>query len=193
MKLYEEYHCALKRTYAEGKKMRGAIFAECVKRGIQEKLEESNVDDYYIISDNNVYVKGSPYEYDLLILKKNCNPDYKVVYNPQDVVACIECKAGGLYNLESETESIAKAANKLYVLNNAVSFGYITLWENTPINKVKSNGDVTIDQWKLTYKYLSDKIISDKQLSYAVTLKKGKNIIGPVETEFTEFVNFLIE
>lgn len=191
MKLYDGYCEAVKNTNAEGKKMRGAIFAECVKAGIQERLDDFNLN--FVVSKNNVFVKGSPYEYDLLILKADCKPEYGVVYDPTDVIACIECKAGGLYNLESETTAIAKAYNRLYALNQDISFGYITLWENKPVNKFKQNGEPTVDQWALTQKYLSEKLVTNKQVVYAVTLKNGKKIIGGLEKEFTDFVSLLVK
>lgn len=190
MKLYEEYENALRETCAEGKKMRGALFAECVKREIQKKLNEDGIDDY-VVSDNNVYIKGSSYEYDLLIVKKECNVEYGIVYDPADVIACIECKAAGLYNPDTDSTAIANAYNRLYELNNDIYFGYITLWENKPVNKIWK-GKTTVDHWELTQEYLEEKLASENQVVYAVTLRNGDNIIGPSESEFTEFVGSLI-
>lgn len=172
------------------KKLRGAIAAELLKKLVDEFLCKNCRN--YKASNVNSYIAGSKYEYDLLIVNKNAEPFMGMLYKPEDVIAVIECKAGGLFNLETNTDNIAKAANRAIELKTDIRFGYVTMSENVPVNNYKADGSATIKHWDKTIEYLREKIRGEIVV-YAVTLHKGKNLCdGGSDDEFYNFVNYLI-
>lgn len=165
---------------------------ELLSQSIQKFLLENN--EPFKVSAMNSYIAGSNSEYDLLIVKKNAEPYINLVYYPDDVVAVIESKAGGLYNIAKNTDDIASAANAALILNSNISFGYITIGENVPVNDVDSKtGKSHINHWNDTYKFLKEKIHGKCQ-PYAVTLHHGrKNVFDEgSDEEFEDFIRFLI-
>lgn len=172
------------------KKLRGAITAELLREEISNYL---NLYDMNVaVSTVNSYIAGSKYEYDLLLVKKSAIPYMGILYLPEDVIAIVECKAGGLFDVDKDTDNIAKAVNSAQNINNKIRFGYITISENVPINEYNYYGKPTIKHWDLTVKYLNEKI-HGMNASYAVTLHQGKNLCDKgTDEEFTRFVDFLV-
>lgn len=173
------------------KKLKGAVAAELLRQEIAEQL--SNAGKPFKVSNMNVYIWGSKYEYDLLVVKKDAQPYMGLVYRPEDVVSTIECKAGGLFNLEEDSDRIARAANDAKEVNPDIRFGYITISENTPKNPVH-NGTLTVNHWEQTKALLSKKV-NGETCYYAVTLYQGKrdNICDKGnDSEMEDFIQFLI-
>ena len=197
---YELYkkHCAeldeMMGRYNTGseypKKLKGAMTTELLRQEITQFLADNN--EPFKTSAIDSYIAGSKYEYDLLIVKEDAEAYMGLVYQPDDVIAVIESKAGGLFDLEKDTDNIAQAANRAKELNSDICFGYITISENVPINSYNSQGNPTVKHWDLTKEYLSDKI-QGKSAIYAVTLYKGKEICEEgSDDEFYDFVKHLI-
>lgn len=175
------------------KKLRGAIAAELLKQLINEYF--SKINQPYKASNVNSYIAGSKYEYDLLIVKESATPFIGIVYRPEDVIAIIECKAGGLYKVENDTDNIAKAVNRAIETNSNIRFGYITMSENVPVNDYKPDGSATYKHWDKTKEYLEQKI-NGEIVVYAVTLHKGKRkelCDEGSDEEFYDFINYLID
>lgn len=195
-KLYDEYlaNCELLEKHGlktSDKKLKGAIVANLFKRNIEEIIRKHNLEDKVKISANNVYIAGSKNEYDLLIVKTEAEPILGFVYKAEDVIAVIESKGNGLYNLDMDTDNIASAVNNATKLNNKIKFGYITLTENVPVNEVNKYGQPTVKQWDETQRYLDDKIKASRAY-YAVTLHRGKEIEAGPDNELEDFVHYLI-
>lgn len=174
------------------KKLRGAIAAELLKQLISEYFNKNRKP--YKVSSVNSYIAGSKFEYDLLIVKESAEPFLGIVYRPEDVIAIIECKAGGLFNVEKDTDRIARAVNRAIKINSDTRFGYITMSENVPVNDYKADGSATYKHWDMTQKCLDEKI-NGTVVIYAVTLHKGKRkklYDEGSDEEFLNFVNYLI-
>lgn len=174
------------------KKLRGAIAAELLKQLITDYLKKNS--KAYIVSNVNSYIVGSKFEYDLLIVKESAESFMGIVYRPEDVIAIIECKAGGLYKVENDTDNIAKAVNCAIETNSNIRFGYITMSENVPVNDYKCDGSATYKHWDKTKECLEQKI-NGEIVMYAVTLHKGsrKELYDRgSDEEFYEFINYLI-
>lgn len=172
------------------KKLKGAMTTELLRQEITKFLADNN--EPLKASAIDSYIAGSKYEYDLLIVKEDAEPYMGLVYQPDDIIAVIESKAGGLFDLEKDTDNIAQAANRAIELNSDICFGYITISENVPANSHNSQGNPTVKHWDLTQQYLSDKI-QGKTVIYAVTLRKGKEICEEgSDEEFYDFVKHLI-
>lgn len=174
----------------DAKKLRGALAAELVKREIDRYLKCYNKP--FKVSTANSYIAGSKFEYDLLLVKENASPYMGLLYFPEDVIGIIESKAGGLFEVNKDTDSIAKAINCAQKINPNIRFGYITMSENVPINQYNRKGEPTVKHWDLTVKYLNEKI-DGLTASYAVTLHQGKNLCDMgLDEEFNSFIEFLI-
>lgn len=139
----------------KAKKLRGTIAAELLKQFINEYFNKNNKP--YKVSNVNSFIANSKYEYDLLIVKESAEPFLGIVYRPEDVIAIIECKAGGLFKVENDTSNIAKAVNCAIEPNSHIKFGYITMSENVPVNNYRSDGNPTYNHWDETNEYLNKK------------------------------------
>lgn len=175
----------------DAKKLRGALAAELIKTEIESYFKNQNKN--FKVSTVNSYIAGSKYEYDLLIVKKEIEPYMGILYKPEDVVAIIECKASGLFDVDNDTSRIAKAINCVLHKSTEIRFGYITMSENVPKNQFNRYGNPTVKHWDLTVEYLNKKI-AGQVASYAVTLHKGKDLCDHgKDQEFIEFIDFLID
>lgn len=175
----------------DAKKLRGAVAVELLRQEITNYLIDNKKP--FKTSAVNSYIAGSKFEYDLLLVKESSKPYMGLVYRPEDVVAIIESKAGGLFNVDNDTNNIAKAVNRALEINSNIRFGYITISENVPVNLYNHYGKPTIKHWDLTKKYLNDKIVGET-IIYAVTLHKGKKLCDEgSDDEFYDFIRNLIE
>lgn len=173
-----------------GKKLKGRL---------AEKLLKQEIDKYLIkcgkfakVSELNSYIAGSKFEYDLILVKENAKPYMDLVYNPEDVIAIIESKANGLYNLDKDTNDIAKAVNRALEINPKIRFGFITISENVPVHQYNRQGKPTVRHWDLTTEYLDEKI-KGQNINYAVTLHQGKHLCDEgTDKEFFDFIDFLL-
>ena len=175
---------------ASAKKLRGALAAELLRQMCNQYFEENGIS--VKASPVNVYINGSKYEYDVLFVKSSAEPFYNLAYQPEDVVAVIESKAGGLFNVEGETTNIAKAVNRAWELNNDIRFGYITMSENVPKHSTNALGYPTVHHWELTQRFLAEKVYAEHVI-YAVTLHQGKNLCDKgSDEEFYKFIDALV-
>ena len=175
----------------EAKKLRGALAVKLLKQEIDKYLvtKEKPIK----VSELNTYIAGSKYEYDLLLVKEDAQPYMDLVYNPEDVIAIIESKVNGLYDISENTNSIAIAVNRALEINSDIKFGYITMGENVPVNKYNRCGKPTVRHWDLTQEYLEKKI-KGYNISYAVTLYQGKKLCDEgKDEEFYGFIECLIK
>lgn len=200
MKLYNEYQYCLKKLGSEylalgaditcAKKLRGALFIEVLRKELNHYFSINSLP--IKATQANSYIIGSKYEYDLLIVKDTAEAVYGIAYSPKDIVAIIESKAGGLFNIDHETDSISQAFNQAYSLNKEINFGYITISENRPKNLIKKDGTPTINHWDLTQKYLIKKVNGPISI-YSITLHQGKKLIDTGnDDEFYQFIDFLV-
>jgi hypothetical protein len=182
----EQYHGSIE----DAKKLRGAVASELLRQKLDQYIAEHGKE--LKVSPVNAYIAGSKFEYDLLVVKAGAEAYMNLVYRPEDVVAVIESKAGGLFDVDADTSNIARAVNRAMALNPKICFGYITMSENVPVHECKKNGEPTVKHWKLTNQYLQEKI-DGKSAIYAVTLHRGKQLYDPgSDQEFEDFAAMLI-
>jgi hypothetical protein len=74
----------------ERTKLTGALTVEILR----ERLREGRIP----ISVRDVFVRGNPTEFDLLIVRPSASPLYSIVYDPVDVAAVLEIKFSGVYS-----------------------------------------------------------------------------------------------
>ena len=185
--LMEHYHSNLE----DAKKLRGAVAAELLRQELDRTIATRG--KALKVSQVNAYIAGSKYEYDLLVVKAGAEAYMNLVYRPEDVVAIIESKAGGLFDVYADTSNISKDVNKAFSLNPKICFGYITMSENVPVHEYKKNGEPTVKHWELTNQYLQNKI-NGKCAIYAVTLNQGKQLCDEgSDEEFEDFVSMVTD
>lgn len=190
--LTEQYQPKGNNDNQNPKKLRGALAVQLLRQEITNYLCDAGKP--FKVSEMNAYIAGSKYEYDLLVVKKDAQPYMGLLYRPEDVVSVVECKAGGLFDLEKETDNIAQAVNGAIDVNPDILFGYITISENVPKNDTNRNGTPTVNHWEQTWELLSKKV-KGETCCYAVTLHQGKreNICDKGnDREMKDFIKFLI-
>lgn len=171
------------------KKLKGAVASELLRREIARYLSDNK--EPFKPSAVNSYIAGSTHEYDLLLVKESAEPYLGLIYQPEDVIAVIECKAGGIYKIDTDTDQIATAVNRAIETNPEIQFGYITITENVPVHDTY-RGKPTVKHWNMTGEKLREKINGDP-IVYAVTLHKGKELCDEgSDDEFYDFVRALI-
>lgn len=192
--LYKQCLTKLEVFETKSKKAKGAAAAELLKREIEKLLK----DEPYKVSAQNSYIKGSSFEYDLLIVKKSAKPYLGLIYEPEDVIAVLECKSNGLAgNIQNAAGGIAKAFNAAYACDPKIHFGYITYGEKIPVNEFNSKtNEPTHNQWKETISALKE--TEGSLIAFPVTLyKRESDYPGNVycecsDNDFKFFVGFLI-
>lgn len=177
-------------TLEDAKKLKGALATEVLRQELSNYFYQKGIN--VKVSAENSYIIGSKYEYDLILVKADAEPFSNLIYFPEDVIAVVESKAGGLFNVDKETDNIAKAVNKAWELNKSIKFGYITLSENVPKNNINAQGKPTVKHWDLTKDFLLKKIRAVSSI-YAVTLHQGNKLCDEgSDEEFTDFVESLV-
>lgn len=174
-------------NFNKSKKLHGALTALVVRQALLQWIEMNHIAAE--VSGQNVYIWGSNYEYDLLLIRKGAKAFYGLVYEPSDVLAILECKCSGLFRVDSESGRIAKAVNRAVELNSQIRFGYVTMWERIPVNKVNWYGGATVNHWEQTQEMLGEKIACPCAI-YAVTLSPSQKKAVYDENSQKEFEQF---
>ncbi len=195
-RIYQSYRETNQRIEATGvnikrmKKLRGALFAETVRQELLSELQRLGHTEY-TVSLQNSYVLGSHYEIDLMIVRADAVPLSGMVYLPEDVVAIIEVKAGGLFNVDKDTDKIAASFNETFnVCQKPIKAAYITRRESEPLTGA-------FQHWSTTCQQLKKKYQGGEMMFYASYLEHNKSKKTPQRTyatdeEFTTLVKFLI-
>ena len=145
------------------KKFSGAVTAEYFRSKIEEILSRY---PKYKISDNNVYIKEYPMEFDFLILKSDAQKINGLpVYEADKVVAILESKKNGVYKAyneekrnefkEFDLDPLAEAYFKLQGPAKNIRLGYMTMSENRP-KKEDGKSDLIRGTWL----YFQDKFLN---------------------------------
>lgn len=116
------------------KKIHGNLVAITLRKYIQNIINYFGLN--YKVSVVNSYIKGSPIEWDLLILKGNARGINDTnIYNVNDCVCILEIKKPGIYNMKDFKANIKKQINNINYIrkltNTNLNFGYIS-FEETP-------------------------------------------------------------
>jgi len=102
------------------KKFSGALMVEVLK----SHLERNGLS----VSNRDVFINGVDSEIDLLIIQKDANPQYGLIYEPDDVIAAFEIKRRGSFG-EKGISTIRTTFEKIRSKNGDVFCCYITLLE----------------------------------------------------------------
>ena len=126
----------IKRSYS---KLSGTMAVSVIKAAISKVIEGENLP--YKVSQNNVYIKDCFTEWDLLIVKETAQMlDDLPIYNLNDVLVVVECKAYGLFFSKKNTElnplkNFLTSYRSLREINNNLMARYITISERFPKHK----------------------------------------------------------
>ena len=80
------------------------------------------------VSFRDVFIRGLPIEFDLLVPRPNTPCIDGILYKPDDVIAVLEIKASGLFDNNSK-ERIEKCFEEVRKTNPKIYCGYVTLSE----------------------------------------------------------------
>ena len=81
------------------------------------------------VSNRDVFIEGISNEFDLLILKSDSTLKENLLYNPKDVLFCLEIKFRGSY-AENGINKINNTFDKVKNVNNKIKCIYLTISEN---------------------------------------------------------------
>ncbi|WP_028822146.1 hypothetical protein [Propionimicrobium lymphophilum] len=171
-------------------KQSGALFADIIRDEFNQFI--GSVGLAVVLSQPNSFVVGCGTEFDLIVMRKDAEVIEGRFFHPNEVVSLIECKAGGTYAKGASTASISKAANSAIRLNQQIRFGYVSLWENRPKNKLWL-GNPTIDHRKRTEDGLKDEIKGEggARTLFLATKTSGKIVERATNIEIEDFFLFL--
>lgn len=102
-------------------KFTGAITVELLKKKLMQ--------EGFNVSNRDVYIKGVPYEIDLLILKKGERDKENLFYNPKQIAAVFEVKFSGAF--PGDPEKINKFFDSVKKVNKSIRCIYLAVSENT--------------------------------------------------------------
>lgn len=104
----------------QSKKFTGALVIEILRRALEERGIE--------VSRPNVYLKGLPFEVDLIIPRRDANLEFEILYSPADVLAVLEIKTSGLFSKE-DSPRIGSVFRKVKSMNQRIFCAYVTMSE----------------------------------------------------------------
>jgi len=81
------------------------------------------------VSNRDVFIEGISNELDLLILKPDSKPKENLLYNPNDVLYCLEIKFRGSYT-ENGINRIKNTFDKVKNINDKIKCIFLTISEN---------------------------------------------------------------
>lgn len=174
-------------------KIRGALFNDVVRELLVEELDNQFGAGSYVVSLPNSYILGSKYEYDLLVMKGDAKVLELRFFLPTDVLAIVECKTGGLYNVRADVERVSKSVNAGLKLNPSIRFGYISLWENFPKNLTNRDGRPTVNHREQTKNGLLELIEGKVSTLFLTTKTSHKIIEASSDDDFKQFAFSLVD
>lgn len=81
------------------------------------------------VSNRDIFIEGISNEFDLLILKPDSKPKENLLYNPNDVLYCLEIKFRGSY-AENGINKIKNTFDKVKNINDKIKCIYLTISES---------------------------------------------------------------
>ncbi len=131
------------------------------------------------VSNRDVFIEGISNEFDLLILKPDSKPKENLLYNPNDVLYCLEIKFRGTY-AEKGINTIKNTFDKVKNINDKVKCIYLTISEN---KKYK---------YRITKEKLGNKYECFELFTRDTSLEKAlKNKILKVTRDWDKFLESL--
>lgn len=128
--------------YREETKVDGKLSKKFIGAITVELLRKELMKEGFNVSNRDVFIKGVPYELDLLILKRGERAKENLLYNPRQVVAVFEVKFSGAY--PGDIENINKCFNSVKKINKKIRCVYLAVSENIKYkyyHKEKELGD----------------------------------------------------
>lgn len=104
----------------QSKKFTGALVIEILRRAFEELGIGA--------SRPNVYLKGLPFEVDLIIPRRGANVEFEILYSPADVLAVLEIKTSGLFSKE-DSSRIGSVFRAVQSINPSIFCAYVTISE----------------------------------------------------------------
>lgn len=161
--LIQEIFEAREEIGVKSNKFTGAVTVEIIRKAL--------IDEGIPVSFRDVYIKGVPTEFDLLIPKKNAKALWSILYAPKEVLAVFEIKFLGAFGSETVV-TIRRNFEQLKVLNQEIYCAYLTVTELRG------------------YKYK----ITPEELGFSVyTLSWHRSHLDPQRLEFTKDWELLIQ
>ena len=120
----------LHRTITEAKAALGFPSRKFSGTVTTELIRQALLDSGIPVSGRDVFVRGLPLEIDLLILSKGAKPRFEVLYEPPDVLACLEVKNAGSFGESTIQGTKAAFARVRTAIPHAQCF-YVSLSERS--------------------------------------------------------------
>jgi hypothetical protein len=102
------------------KNFSGALVVELLIQAFNER--------HIPVSRPNVYMVGLPTEIDLVIPRKDAQPEFEILYKPKDILAVLEIKASGLFNKETASK-IGDTFKAVQSIEPSIFCAYVTVSE----------------------------------------------------------------
>ncbi len=114
------------------KKIHGNLIAITIRKYLSNIFLYYGVN--YKVSPANSYIKGSPVEWDLIVLTENAKGINNTnIYDAKDCICVLELKTSGIVNLQDFKKTIKRQLNHIkYIRSNQnckLQFGYISFEE----------------------------------------------------------------
>jgi len=95
-----------------------------------ELLRKELIREGFNVSNRDVFIRGIPYELDLVILKKRARAQENLLYDSNQVLAVLEIKFRGIYSRDG-VENIKRVFSSIKKVNKKIKCIYLTVSENT--------------------------------------------------------------
>jgi hypothetical protein len=125
-------------------KLTGALAIEIIR----DRLIRSDIP----VSYRDVFLKGDPIEFDVLVVRPTARPLYGIVYDPRDVAAVLEIKFSGVYS-QNVSSQLRRIFEHIKLAHSHIQCVYITVCES-PKYKYRMTTEVlgfpafTLNWWK---------------------------------------------
>jgi len=120
--LYQMIAAAKEALGPPSRKFSGTVTTELIRQAL--------LDSGIPVSSRDVFIRGLPLEIDLLILSKGAKPRFEVLYEPSDVLACLEVKNAGSFGESTIQGTKTAFARARAVIPDAQCF-YVSLRERS--------------------------------------------------------------
>jgi hypothetical protein len=131
----------LHQTIAAAKKALGPSSRKFSGTVTTELIRQALLDSGIPVSSRDVFVRGLSLEIDLLILSKGAKPRFEVLYEPSDVLACLEVKNAGSFGESTIQGTKTAFARARAAIPDAQCF-YVSLSERSGFRGAVTDANV---------------------------------------------------
>ncbi|HVY01559.1 MAG TPA: hypothetical protein VHA12_02230 [Candidatus Nanoarchaeia archaeon] len=146
-----------------------------------EVIRDALIKEGFRVSERDSFIKGVPYEIDLMILKKKAVPIFNGYYDPEDVLCVFELKYRGIYGKE-ELSHIKKMFESVKMINKSINGIYLTVYENKKHSHRATKEKIGMDIFELFSPNTSMDSAMKKGIFYDSATGDWKRLINHLST-----------